>query len=232
MGPGMDNILKDEVFTGEDYAVWKSRIISLFKKKKFIHVLNKSVEEENFFLAPENESNEDKEIREAQLNLRIIQEESALELVQRRLDNKQLKLVLNLTSVKKIFVKFDMLYKRSGPQVCSHLREQLMNLKNHRFKNLSGLFDEYEQITREMEAANYELPKIEKIHYFLESIPKEYDQLVSYYEFMDDDMFMNLSFCEMKNKFYNAEIKFKNTGPAEQSEAIAFVAKRYNVKRV
>lgn len=37
-----------------------------------------------------------------------------------------------------------------------------MNLKNRRFENLSGFFDEYERITREMEAANYELPKIEK----------------------------------------------------------------------
>lgn len=77
---------------------------------------------------------------------------------------------------------------------------------------------------------NYQ--KLKKIHYFLESIPKEYDQLVSYYEFMDDDIFVNLSFCEMKNKFYNAEIKLKNTCPAEKSEAFAFVARRNNGKRV
>lgn len=201
MGPGMEQVLKDEIFCGIDYPVWRTRIMNLLKKKNLIHVLNKTIEEEEFFRLPENENNDDKEIREARLEIRIKDEETALELIQRRLDNKQFKLVLNVTSCKILLSKFDSLYKRSGPHVRAHLREQLMALKHQHHESLIDLFEDFDKIIRDMEAANYFLPKIEKIHYFLESIPNKYSQFVSYFEFMDDAMFENLSFCDMKNKF-------------------------------
>lgn len=171
MGPEMEQILKDEIFCGIDFSVWKMRIINLLKKINLIHVLNNSIEEEEFFHVPDGESNEDKEIREARLQLQVQQEETALELIQRRLDNKQFKLVLDLTSVKLILSKFDSLYKRSGPHVRAHLREQLMNLKNQKFETLNELFDDFDRIIREMEASNYSLPKIEKNSLFLGKHP-------------------------------------------------------------
>jgi hypothetical protein len=31
----MNQIMKDEVFNGEDYAVWRTRILSVLEKKNF-----------------------------------------------------------------------------------------------------------------------------------------------------------------------------------------------------
>lgn len=49
MGPEMDQVLKDEIFCGVDFPVWRTRIINLLKKKNLIHILNNSIEEEDYF---------------------------------------------------------------------------------------------------------------------------------------------------------------------------------------
>ena len=234
MGPGslrMEQILKDEIFDGKDYAVWKARLENLFKRRKLLCVLEKRPQEEHYFLEPENETADEKETRSALVNVRISLEEEALEIIHRRLDNEQFKKVIELTTVKDIISKFDSLYKRTGPQVRSHLRDQLQGLKNREFANLKELFDNFDQIIREMEAANYNLPKIERIHYFLESIPKDYAQLVSHYEFLDDEAFKNLSFSEMKSKFFNSELKVKHVFPETPVTSNAFVANKPTRKR-
>ena len=139
MGPGslrMEQILKDEIFDGKDYAVWKARLENLFKRRKLLCVLEKRPQEEHYFLEPENETADEKETRSALVNVRISLEEEALEIIHRRLDNEQFKKVIELTTVKDIISKFDSLYKRTGPQVRSHLRDQLQGLKNREFAKL------------------------------------------------------------------------------------------------
>ena len=233
MGPDvkMDQILKDEVFDGKDYQVWKSRIYNLLKRRNLLCTVEKTPQEEDFYQAPERESPEEMEIRSARMNLRILQEEEALELVQRRLDNHQFKMVLNMNSVKAILEKFESIYTRNGPQVRSYLRNQLLNLRNENFENLQKLFDQFDKIIRDMEIANYFMPHTEKIHYFLESVPKEYAQLVSNYEFLDDVAFQKLSFSEMKGKFFNAELKLKSEILEKSEGSSAFVARKPARKR-
>ena len=234
MGPEdstMEQILKDEIFDGRDYNVWKARLCNLFKRKKLACVLNRSPEEEPYFVENPDESAEEKAARCALVKNRENQEEEAVEMIHRRLDNEQFKKVIGILTVKGIIEKFDMFYKRSGPQVRAHLRDQMQGLKTRKFRDLKELFDSFDNIIREMEAANYILPKIEKIHYFLESIPGEFSQLVSHYEFLDDNTFQNLSFSEMKSKFFNAELKMKSQVHDELSGASSFMAKRHERKR-
>jgi hypothetical protein len=97
MGPDTksDQVLKDEIFNGSDFQVWRSRIHNLLKRRNLLATLEKAPHEEDYFTEPANESQVEQEIRQARLNLRLSQEEEALELIQRRLDNQQFKLVLH-----------------------------------------------------------------------------------------------------------------------------------------
>lgn len=56
-----------------------------------LFVLEKSIDEEDLYVVPKNEDNVDKEIRVARIDVRVKQEEAALDLIQRRFDNKQFK---------------------------------------------------------------------------------------------------------------------------------------------
>lgn len=106
----------------------------------------------------------------------------------------------------------------------------MVGFRTQSFQNLQKLFNEFDRIIREMEVANYFLPKTEKIHYFLESIPTEFSQLVANFEFLDDESFNNLSFSEMKSKFFNVELKQKVQNGTSSTSAV-FVAKQNGRKR-
>lgn len=192
--------IKVPVFDGQDYALWKKRILLFLEWKKCKeqatreYDASKDAKKDEFFEA----------------NIK------AMNYIYSSISNKQLEFVSEEKSACKIMTKFDKIYLKASTslQICVRNRLDRLRLKN--FEDSSTFFFEFEKLINELKNAGATISETEKLDYLLKTLPDSYSYLGDLIDNVKDED----KTCEyIKNKIFMGEARFKNTNYNIKSSA-------------
>ena len=180
--------IKVPVFDGQDYALWKKRILLFLNWKK---CQNQATREK---------VTGDKEPEWEDGNIK------AMNYIYSSISNKQLEFVGEETTALKILQKLDKLYLKESTALQIIVRNRLDKLKLKDYDNSDLFFLEFEQLINKLKAAGATLKESEKLDYLLKTLPDS----LSYLGDIIDTLKEEDRICDyVKNKIYMSETKYK-----------------------
>lgn len=201
--------IKVPIFDGEDYALWKKRILLFLEWKKCKSQATRDIQ-----------ANEKKEEWE-EANIK------AMNYIYSSISNKQLEFVGEANTAYNIMKKFDNLYlkKSTALQICVRNRLDRLKLKN--FGNSSSFFLEFEKLINELKCVGAMIKETEKLDYLLKTLPDS----LSYLGDLIDTLKDSDKTCEyVKNKIYMNETKSQNSTSNNNLKSSVFKMEKRDIE--
>lgn len=181
--------IKIQVFDGQDYNIWKKRLLLYLKWKKCDDVAKREK------LQNDNQEQWDEK------NLR------AMNYIYGSINNDQLEFVGDEDTAFGILIKFDHFYSKESTALQICIRNKLDKLKLKDYEDSSTFFTDFEKTINELKSAGGQVKEQEKLNYMLRTLPDS----LSYIGDLIDAIKEEDRNCEfLKSKITMWEVKMKS----------------------
>lgn len=143
-----------------------------------LHTLDRMVAEEDFAEPAAGATTGAEQERKKKLELRIRQEDAALNESWTALNDETMSHVFQYRSVKEVMAKLQEVYQPQGAVAMIGLRSKLYLLSNQRFQTLKDLFAAHHDIVRQLESMGEAVDHMEQIRTLLVAIPEQFKHLL------------------------------------------------------
>lgn len=146
------------VFDGEDYSMWKKRIVLFLKLKECDEVVNRA------------KTTDDKDQWDRN-------DLKAMNYIYSAISNRQLEFVCEKTTAYDIIKKFDSLYLKESTALQIMCRNKLERLRLKNYSDTATFFSDFEKCVNELKNAGASVSEKEKLNYMLNSLPESYSYI-------------------------------------------------------
>jgi len=202
--------IKIQQFNGQDYNLWKKRILLYLKMKKCDEVAIRPM------LSSDNST------AWAESNLK------AMNYIYCGISNEQLEFVSNEETAYNILKKFDEMYSRESTAIQICVRNRLEKIKLQDYDDSSVYFTDFEKLINELKSSGATVTEKEKLNYMLRTLPES----LSYIGDLIDAVREQDQTCEfVKNKIKMWEIRDKTEQGKNVTKSSAFKGERKNLEK-
>ena len=196
------NEINIPVFDGEDYSMWKKRIILYLKFKKCDEVIKREK------LAIDKEDWDEMDLK-------------AMNNIYSAISNNQLEFVCEEETAYGIMKKLDSMYLKESTALQIVCRNRLEKMKLNNYSNSETFFSEFVKTFNELKRAGATVGKKEKLNYMLNTLPESYSYIGDLIDTLKED---DQTADYIRNKIILAEMK--NQKDTREKTASAFTANK------
>lgn len=188
-----------------------------------LHCIERSLEEEIFYLDNENDPEILRKEKEDKRKRRKQEDAKCKSVLIHKIADSQLEYVRGKTSPKAIWAVLQHTFEQKGVSGVFFLLKQLTGLKCSDSRSMEEHILSFEKIVRELESAGIKFDEPVIVFFLLQSMPKSYEQLITVLETLPVDQ------CSMefvKSRLLSEDIKRQYSGSAKGLEpGMAFLGK-------
>ena len=201
--------MREFVFDGREeiFASWKWRIERRLVAKNLIHTLARTPEKENCAIPKQDPAAEKQRL--AAFIERKKEDIEALDEIIMAINNDVLNCIVGVPYAKEAMDTLVKRYQRIGTYSWISMRDRLHNLKHRNWKSLACLFEEFDQIIRELDRMGANIPQDEKVHALIVAVPAELNHVKGALTVLPVAELCAKPLVEIKRMFLDAEVEMR-----------------------
>lgn len=188
-----------------------------------LHCIEKSLEEEDFFLDAQGDSTDKKAEKEAKRKNRKKEDAKCKSVLIHKIADSQLEYVRGKTSPKAIWAVLQQTFEQKGVSGVFFLLKQLTGMRYSDSRPMEEHILSFEKLVRELESAGIKFDEPVVVFFLLQTMPKSYEQLITVLETLPVQQ------CSMefvKSRLLSEDVKRQFSGSARGLDpGTAFVGK-------